>query len=46
MFDVLRKIYIRVIALINSYVEVEVTSTIPGVSAIYLDVLRNRWQEP
>ena len=27
-------IYIRVIALLNSYVEVEVTQTIPGVSAI------------
>ena len=29
-----QKIYIRIIALLNSYVEVEVTHTIPGVSAI------------
>lgn len=45
MTDVLRKIYVRMIALLNSYVEVEVTSTIPGVSAINLDVPRNQWRE-
>ena len=34
------------IALINSYMEVEVTHTIPDVSVIRLDVLRNGWREP
>ena len=33
------------IALLNSYVKDEVTHTIPGVSAIRFDVLRNRWRE-
>ena len=46
MIDILRNIYIRMIALLNSYVEVEVTHTIPGVSAIQLNVLRNKWREP
>ena len=40
MIDVLRNIYTRSIALLNSYMEVEVTSVIPGTSAIHLDVLK------
>ena len=36
---------VNVIALLNSYVEVEVTHVFSGVSAINCDALRNIWQD-
>ena len=36
---------ICVVALLNFYVEVEMTHVFPGISAIKHDVLRNRWRD-